>query len=354
MYLEGSDQHRGWFQSSLLVSCAINEHAPYERILTHGFTVDGKGQKMSKSIGNVVNPDEVAKKYGVEILRLWVGLSDYSSDLKISDNILKQVSEQYRKIRNTIRFLLANTSDLEELETSNFTNLDKWILAKATKTFKEVSTAFKEYDFSKGFNTLLNFLSADLSGVYLDICKDRLYCDDLEENRRRSAQSVMVIITRELLPLIAPTLTYTVDEVMEYAPDIIKNGKTDAFDLEYHGLEYNYEIEDEIFVKSREKFFEIIDALKKDKVIKSTLELTLETSSNEILSHDMHAIVDWYLVSEVGSIQSDECLAQFSVDDEVFKLVKSTKFKCPRCWKFNSSKEDDVCPRCRKVVDARF
>lgn len=353
MYLEGSDQHRGWFQSSLLVSCAINEHAPYKSILTHGFTVDGNGQKMSKSLGNVIAPKEVAKMYGVEILRLWVGLSDYSSDLKISDGILKQVSEQYRKIRNTIRFLLANTNDLKELETSNFTNLDKWILSKAAKTFKETSVAFKEYDFSKGFNTLLNFLSADLSGVYLDICKDRLYCDDVNESRRRSAQSAMVLITRELLPLIAPTLTYTVDEVMEYAPEIIKNGKKDVFDLEYSDLEYSFEIDDDIFIKSREKFFEIIDSLKKDKIIKSTLELSLETSSNEILSHDMDAIVDWYLVSEVKSIESDECLVQFSVDDEVFKLVKSSKFKCPRCWKFSADGDGEVCPRCKKVLDRK-
>uniref|UniRef100_UPI002623E87B isoleucine--tRNA ligase n=1 Tax=uncultured Campylobacter sp. TaxID=218934 RepID=UPI002623E87B len=152
MYLEGSDQHRGWFQSSLLLSCAINECAPYKSILTHGFTVDEKGQKMSKSVGNVVYPQEVAKSHGVEILRLWVAMSDYSTDLKISDNILKQVSEQYRKIRNTIRFLLASTSDLGEIETSNFTRLDRWILTRAANAFAGAEAAFRNYDFSKGFN----------------------------------------------------------------------------------------------------------------------------------------------------------------------------------------------------------
>ncbi|CZE47463.1 isoleucine--tRNA ligase [Campylobacter geochelonis] len=349
MYLEGSDQHRGWFQSSLLVSCAVNEQAPYKNILTHGFTVDEKGQKMSKSVGNVVAPSDVAKQYGVEILRLWVGLSDYSSDLKISDNILKQVSEQYRKIRNTIRFLLANVSDLKELE-GNFTVLDKWILNKATVAFNETSAAFKNYDFSKGFNILLNFLSADLSGIYLDVCKDRLYCDDLNSTRRRSAQSAMVLITRALLPLIAPTLTYTVDEVMDYAPNIVKNGKEDAFDLVYKGLEFEEIIEDEIFISSRDKFFEIIDSLKKDKIIKSTLELVLETSSNEILSHDMDEIVDWFMVSGVKSIESDEYLAEFKTMDEVFRLVKSDKFKCPRCWKYQANHEGEVCPRCAKVL----
>lgn len=354
MYLEGSDQHRGWFQSSLLVSCAANEKAPYKSILTHGFTVDNNGQKMSKSIGNVISPDEVAKKYGVEILRLWVGLSDYSSDLKISDSILKQVSEQYRKIRNTIRFLLANVSDLKEIETKNFTMLDKWILDKATKAFKEASLAFKKYDFSKGFNTLLNFLSADLSGAYLDICKDRLYCDDLNEPRRISAQSTMVLIARELLPLIAPTLTYTVDEIMDYAPEVIKNGKKDAFDLIYKGLEFEFDsdLNNEIFINAREKFFEIIDSLKKDKAIKSTLELVLETSSTEIMSADMGEIVDWFMVSGVGSISDSESLAEFRVDGELFRLVVSPKFKCPRCWKFDADLEGGVCPRCAKVLNA--
>ena len=354
MYLEGSDQHRGWFQSSLLLSCAINECAPYKSILTHGFTVDEKGQKMSKSVGNVVYPQEVAKSHGVEILRLWVAMSDYSTDLKISDNILKQVSEQYRKIRNTIRFLLASTSDLNEIETSNFTRLDRWILTRAANAFAGAEAAFKNYDFSKGFNALLNFLSADLSGIYLDICKDRLYCDAPDEPRRRSAQSAIALITRALLPLIAPTLTYTIDEAMQFAPSIIKEGKEDAFDLIYKPIEFDDFIEfDEILIKSREKFFELIDALKKDKIIKSTLELVLQTSSNEILSNDILGVADWFMVSDVDTLQSQEALAEFKINDEIFRLVKSSKHKCPRCWKFNAKEPDELCPRCAKVMHAR-
>nr|WP_315048652.1 isoleucine--tRNA ligase [uncultured Campylobacter sp.] len=354
MYLEGSDQHRGWFQSSLLLSCAINECAPYKSILTHGFTVDEKGQKMSKSVGNVVYPQEVAKSHGVEILRLWVAMSDYSTDLKISDNILKQVSEQYRKIRNTIRFLLASTSDLNEIETSNFTRLDRWILTRAANAFSSAEAAFRNYDFSKGFNALLNFLSADLSGIYLDICKDRLYCDAPDEPRRRSAQSAIALITRALLPLIAPTLTYTIDEAMEFAPSIIKEGKEDVFDLIYKPIEFDDFLEfDEILIKSREKFFELIDALKKDKIIKSTLELVLQTSSNEILSNDILGVADWFMVSDVDTLQSEEALAEFKINDEIFRLVKSSKHKCPRCWKFNAKEPDELCPRCAKVMHAR-
>lgn len=350
MYLEGSDQHRGWFQSSLLLSCAVNEVTPYKSVVTHGFTVDKNGEKMSKSKGNVVSPQEIAKEYGVEIMRLWVALSDYSGDLKIGKDILKQVSEQYRKIRNTIRFLLANVSDLKELKTDEFSELDKWILNKATKCFKECEVAFKNYDFSKAFSVLLNFLSADLSSVYLDVCKDRLYCDDLASVRRKTAQSVMVLITRALLPLLAPTLTYTIDEAMEYAPDIVKNGAKDAFDLEYSGFDYEFELDNEIAIKSREKFYEIVDSLKKDKIIKSTLELSLQTTSNEILSSDLAEFADWYMVSEIVSINDDDSIADFSVANETFRLVKAKKHKCPRCWKFNADNEDEPCQRCKEVL----
>ena len=350
MYLEGSDQHRGWFQSSLLLSCAAQGRAPYRSVLTHGFTVDENGQKMSKSKGNVVAPANVAKTYGVEILRLWVALSDYSSDLKISENILKQVSEQYRKIRNTIRFLLANVNDLEDIETSNFNILDRWILSRAKKTFDETEAAFRNYDFSKGFSLLMNFLSADLSGIYLDICKDRLYCDARDSDARRSAQSAMALITRVLLPLIAPTLTYTVDEAMDYAPGIIKNGSADAFDLEYAPLELEFNVDDELLVASREKFFELIDVLKKDKKIKSTLELVLQTSSNLILSEDINEISDWYMVSDVQSLDGSDSLAEFDVGNDKFKLVLSTRHKCPRCWKFTAKHDGETCPRCEKVL----
>lgn len=350
MYLEGSDQHRGWFQSSLLLSCAAQGRAPYRSVLTHGFTVDENGQKMSKSKGNVVAPADVAKTYGVEILRLWVALSDYSSDLKISENILKQVSEQYRKIRNTIRFLLANVNDLEDIETSNFNILDRWILSRAKKAFDEAETTFRNYDFSKGFSLLMNFLSADLSGIYLDICKDRLYCDAKDSDTRRSAQSAMALITRALLPLIAPTLTYTVDEAMDYAPEIIKNGAADAFDLEYAPLEFEFNVDDELLVASREKFFELIDVLKKDKKIKSTLELVLQTSSNLILSEDINEISDWYMVSDVQSLDGSDSLAEFDVGNDKFKLVLSTCHKCPRCWKFTAKHDGETCPRCEKVL----
>lgn len=353
IYLEGSDQHRGWFQSSLLLSCAINQKAPYKSILTHGFTVDKNGEKMSKSKGNVIAPDAVAKEFGVEILRLWVSLSDYSSDLKIGNDILKQVAEQYRKIRNTIRFLLANVSDLKELN-YEFGILDRWILAKASSCFDEVSSCFKNYEYSKGFNILLNFLSGDLSGIYLDICKDRLYCDSIDSTKRASSQTAMVIITKALLPLIAPTLTYTIDEVLEYAPKIIKGEANDVFDLVYEKIEFDSQIDDGLLKESKEKFNEIIDNLKKDKLIKSTLELEIQTNSDYILSLDSDEIADWYMVSKIGAFRiGSDILAEFVVGDSRFVISKSDKFKCPRCWKFAAISDDCLCDRCFGVMSAK-
>lgn len=357
MYLEGSDQHRGWFQSSLLLSCAINAHAPYKMVLTHGFTVDAKGEKMSKSKGNVVAPNKVAKEFGVEILRLWVALSDYSSDLKISNDILKQNAEQYRKIRNTIRFLLANINDLkgslDDAKKADFGLIDKWILNRASAVFAEVNECFKAYDFSKGFNALLNFLSSDLSGIYLDICKDRLYCDSMGSTRRHSAQCAMALIARSLLALIAPTLTYTVDEAMDAAPAAFKGDMKDAFDLVYYPLDFNYEIEDELLLSSREKLNEIVDALKKQKLIKSTLELKIITNSRRIIAmseQNGSDIEDWYMVSAVQGSGDGEILGEFECEEANFRILKSTAHKCPRCWKLASKAENALCARCNEVM----
>ncbi|RQD68345.1 isoleucine--tRNA ligase [Campylobacter hepaticus] len=347
MYLEGSDQHRGWFQSSLLIGVAINQMAPYESILTHGFTTDEKGQKMSKSKGNVIAPDYIAKTYGVEILRLWILLSDYSSDLKISDNILKQVGEQYRKIRNIIRFLLANVNDLKDLSIQEFSFIDKWILTRATKVFQATKEAFFVYEFAKGFSLLLNFLSADLSGIYLDISKDRLYCDGKNAQRRKSAQVAMTLITKELLNLLAPVLTYTVDEALEHVNVLIKDGIEDVFDLSLEkDFNYDFNIDDTLLMHAREKFFEQIDKLKKDKIIKSTLELNLQSTLNQISNEEL---ADWFMVSQIDN-ENEEVLAEFEVADERFKITKAKLCKCPRCWKLQSENDNELCLRCKEVL----
>jgi len=352
LYLEGSDQHRGWFQSSLLTTLASSEIAPYKAILTHGFTVDEKGEKMSKSKGNVVAPDKVMKQYGSEILRLWVAMSDYQSDLKISDNILKQNAELYRKIRNTLRFLLANVSDLEKIvEVEKMGELDKWILTKANDLFTDINTAFSSYEFSKGLNKLNNFLVVDLSGIYMDICKDRLYCDGKDDLHRTSSQSAMAIIAKKLITTLAPILTYTMDELLEYAPKIIKNDIKDVFDLDKFDLpSVTTTINTEILLKAKEKFSEAIDSLKKDKIIKNTLELVLYTNSKDILALDKVEIEDWFIVSGITSSTQKDAMISFEIDGAIFEAYKSENAKCPRCWKFNSVSEESLCVRCNDVM----
>lgn len=354
MYLEGSDQHRGWFQSSLLTTLASSEVAPYKSILTHGFTVDEKGEKMSKSKGNVVAPDKVLKEYGSEILRLWVAMSDYQSDLKISDNILKQNGELYRKIRNTARFLLANIDGIESLvEIEKLGELDKWILAKAKRVFDEIEASFKVYEFSKGLNKLNNFLVVDLSGIYLDVCKDRLYCDKKDDIHRTASQTAMAMITKKLIGTLACILTYTMDELLDFAPNIIKGEAKDIFDFTKFELpEIKSSISDEFFVEAKEKFSEIKDSLSKEKIIKSTLELEIVTNSTEFLSLDNVESSDWFLVSKVSNINSNEKeLGSFKIDNSEFKVFKASGHKCPRCWKYTSSKEDELCFRCNEVVN---
>jgi isoleucyl-tRNA synthetase len=352
MYLEGSDQHRGWFQSSLLTSLASNETAPYKAILTHGFTVDAKGEKMSKSKGNVVAPDKVLKQYGSEILRLWVAMSDYQSDLKISDGILKQMSEQYRKIRNTFRFLLANTNDLETiLDINSLESIDKWIVSKAKKVFDKVEQNFKEYDFSKGLSTISHFLTNELSGVYLSFIKDRMYCDAKTSNTRISAQSAIAIIAKSLLPLIAPVLTYTVDEILEHSPTCIKGEANDVFDLVYTSIpEVKSDIDEELMFSIRDSFFEIIDDLKKEKTIKDTLELGIQTTNKTLLTLNQNDASDWFIVSQVGNNLNGNEISNFQVNNETFKIIKLENEKCPRCWKMNVESGDVECKRCKEVI----
>ncbi len=354
MYLEGSDQHRGWFQSSLLTTLASSEVAPYKSILTHGFTMDEKGEKMSKSKGNVVDPAKVMKQYGSEILRLWVAMSDYQNDQKISDNILKQNAELYRKIRNTARFLLANINDLDEIiNVEEMGILDKWILNKAKRVFDEIDNAFKEYEFSKGLNRLNNFLVVDLSGIYLDVCKDRLYCDDKNDIHRRSSQSAMALITKKLISTLSCILTYTMDELLEYAPEFIKGNAKDIFDFEKQELPIvETTLNEEVLLKAKEKFSEAIDTLKKDKVIKSTLELQLITDSKDVLSLEQTEASDWFLVSSVseGTTSSEE-LVNFDLDNVKFIIAKANAAKCPRCWKYTSSDEETLCSRCESVMN---
>jgi isoleucyl-tRNA synthetase len=352
LYLEGSDQHRGWFQSSLLLSTAIHHKAPYKAVLTHGFTVDEKGEKMSKSKGNVVAPNDVVKKYGSEILRLWVAMSDYQSDLKISDNILKQNAEQYRKIRNSFRFLLANINDLDQIVSfDKFSELDRWIMQKAKKVLDSVVKSFENYDFQKGFSELNNFLTNELSGIYLDISKDTLYCEAKEGDKRRASQSAMALIAKSMLAVVAPVLTYTANEIITHAPKVVKGDAQDIFDFVYEPLpQIDAGFDDSFILKARDAFFETLDKLKKEKIVKASLELVVVT--NEDMVYARQSPKSWFMVSAVERSSDAEVLASFEVEGKTFDIVKSKLFKCPRCWNLEAEVENGLCPRCESVMNA--
>lgn len=354
IYLEGSDQHRGWFQSSLLLSCAINHKAPFKAIITHGFTIDDKSEKMSKSKGNVLAPSKIINENGSEILRLWVALSDYQNDVKISQNILKQVSENYLKIRNTIRFLLANTQGLDKLCFSNLSIIDEWVLHEAQNVFNEVDTLFSEYDFSKGFQVLNGFITATLSGIYLDICKDSLYCDSIKSTKRIAIQSVFGILANHILHLLAPFLTYTIDEALSYSSPVIKGSANNVFELEKFvmpKIDFCKQKQENVALclQIRSLFNEQVDVLKKEKLIKSSLELALTLPQKYANSADL--LTDFLMISECScGIKDIEPLFSFDIDGDKFNAYFASKEKCPRCWQFKADSSGCVCSRCAAVL----
>ena len=222
MYLEGSDQHRGWFQSSLLTSCAINERAPYKQVLTHGFTVDQNGHKMSKSLGNVIPPQKVVNSLGADILRLWIGSTDYSGEMTVSDEILNRSADSYRRIRNTMRFMLANMQgfdpDKDLVKNEEMILLDRWIVSKTLDLQKNIITEYDNYNFHFVMKSILNFCTNDLGGFYLDIIKDRQYTTQADSLARRSAQSALFHISHAMVRWLAPILSFTAEEIWQFLP----------------------------------------------------------------------------------------------------------------------------------------
>ena len=356
IYLEGSDQHRGWFQSSLLLSCAITKKAPFRAILTHGFTFDKNGEKMSKSKGNVIAPSEIIKIQGSEILRLWVALSHYQSDQNIGDEILKQVGEQYRKIRNTIRFLLANAAlDTKDMVGKDeLGEIDRWILSECDRVFDEAYSYFDEYEFARALGVVMNFLTNELSGIYLDLCKDILYCDSATSLRRRSIQSAMVMILKRLLHFIAPVLTYTADEAFKHASSAVKGDCKDIFDMPKIMCKESYNLHTHtdfaLLLRIREKFGEAIDSLKKQKILKSSLEVLLQ------VPRDIALLERWLIISATQrEVKNGEELARFVLDNEEFVMYRAQKERCDRCWQFvvdtqSPQANQSLCVRCAEVL----
>jgi len=346
MYLEGSDQHRGWFHSSLLESCGTRGRAPYNSILTHGFVVDGKGLKMSKSTGNVIAPEDVLKKYGADILRTWVAASDYSEDLKLDHSILEQHAESYRKIRNTFRFLLGNLKDKKNNFNLNSKDVDKWpelerfILHKVFLLNKNFEKYFKEYNFHKLYKELANFCSLELSAFYFDIRKDTLYCDTKTSTKRQACINLLGLILDMLLRWFAPILSFTTEEIFQ----IINQDKNSSIHLQaFPKIPISWKNE-ELF-KKWEKF----------KIIRKVVNAAMEVKrSNKDIGSSLEADVQVYLSEDYLKIVKDfdlpECFITSKAEakkmikeDKLFKLdeVENVKVsvkraegkKCPRCWK---------------------
>ena len=351
MYLEGSDQHRGWFHSSLLHSCGTRGRAPYESILCHGFVVDGKGQKMSKSLGNVISPDDVIKKYGADILRLWVVASDYSDDLKIDDSILEQHSQSYRKIRNTFRFLLGNLNDTANLDVEvnkqDLEEIEKYILHKVSSLDKAFSGLNTKYELHKIYVDLLNFCTVDLSAFYFDIRKDILYCDDLNTKKRINCIAVLSIILKFLLKWFSPILVFTCEEIYQ----IIKknNSKESIFLCDFPKFPeqwFNEKINEKwIFLKIlRSEINNYIEQKRNEKIIGSGLECSVHISLDNKYNTHLSDIdlAELFICSEVTidnkEKKFEEIKSEGSIDTLKVIVEKAEGSKCTHCWKVLKNK----------------
>ena len=351
MYLEGSDQHRGWFHSSLLHSCGTRGRAPYESILCHGFVVDGKGQKMSKSLGNVISPDDVIKKYGADILRLWVVASDYSDDLKIDDSILEQHSQSYRKIRNTFRFLLGNLNDTANLDVEvneqDLEEIEKYILHKVSSLDKAFSGLNTKYELHKIYVDLLNFCTVDLSAFYFDIRKDILYCDDLNTKKRINCIKVLSIILKFLLKWFSPILVFTCEEIYQ----IIKknNSKESIFLCDFPKFPeqwFNEKINEKwIFLKTlRSEINNYIEQKRNEKIIGSGLECSVHISLDNKYNTHLSDIdlAELFICSEVTIDNKEkkfqEIKSEGSIDTLKVIVEKAEGSKCTHCWKVLKNK----------------
>ena len=351
MYLEGSDQHRGWFHSSLLHSCGTRGRAPYESILCHGFVVDGKGQKMSKSLGNVISPDDVIKKYGADILRLWVVASDYSDDLKIDDSILEQHSQSYRKIRNTFRFLLGNLNDTANLDVEvndqELEEIEKYILHKVSSLDKAFSGLNTKYELHKIYVDLLNFCTVDLSAFYFDIRKDILYCDDLNTKKRINCIKVLSIILKFLLKWFSPILVFTCEEIYQ----IIKknNSKESIFLCDFPKFPeqwFNEKINEKwIFLKTlRSEINNYIEQKRNEKIIGSGLECSVHISlDNKYNTHLSDVdLAELFICSEVTinnkEKKFEEIKSEGSINTLKVIVEKAEGSKCTHCWKVLKNK----------------
>ena len=376
LYLEGGDQYRGWFQSSMLTSIAVNGIAPYRRIITNGWTVDGEGYAMHKSVGNVVAPEEIIREYGADILRLWVASTDYRTDVRMSREIAKQLSDIYLKIRNTARFILGNLNDYDPDAPVTFEDmpeLDRWALARLNKLVESVRSSYERYEYHTIYHAIHNFCTVDMSNFYLDIIKDRLYCDKAHSVSRRCAQTTVYTILDALVRMLTPVLAFTAEEIWALMPH--HNG------VEKQSVLYNPMPEQnagytlspeqtamwESILNLRSDVYKALEIARINKVIGKSLEAEVTLYFNDTASADFKKIAEMdyralFIVSDVHiKFGSDEAFnkADIHLGSEFpgvsVNVTASKKPKCVRCWKHDrdvgiSDKHPELCPRCVDVV----
>lgn len=371
LYLEGSDQHRGWFHSSLLTSVAVNGHAPYKAVLTHGFTMDGEGRKMSKSVGNVVAPQDVINKYGADVMRLWISSVDYQGDVRLSDKIVKSMSDVYRKIRNTFRYLLGNLSDFDPKTDSvayaDMEELDRWALLRMEQVKETVLKAYDDYEFHVMYHAVHNFCTVDLSAIYLDILKDRLYTEKADSKLRRSAQTAMYEILTTLVRLVAPVLCFTSEEVWQALPNKEeREWSVHMSDMPKVNEAYLDKELDEKWKKRlavRSVAMKALEEARQAKVIGHPLDAEVTVYADgeayDIVKAMEKELADFLLVSQTHIVSGTATAPENAASNEEGTVKASvavcTLAKCERCWKRSADVDADpkhpgVCARCAHVL----
>ncbi|GAB2702734.1 isoleucine--tRNA ligase [Paenibacillus thermoaerophilus] len=368
LYLEGSDQYRGWFNSSLITGVAVKGRAPYEGILSHGFTLDGEGRKMSKSLGNTVDPNQVCNKLGADILRLWVASTDYQADQRISDAILTQISEVYRKIRNTLRYLLSNLNDFnpetDAVPRESMGELDRFALARLNRMTDRVLKAYDRYEFHTVYQAVHHFCAVEMSAFYLDIVKDRLYCSTPTDPARRACQTVLYEALLAITKLIAPIIPHTADEVWRHTPAVQLPSVHLAEFPQADQSAYDETLEKKWsrFLEVRDEIMKALEGARKDKRINSNLgakvELFPESAETFELLNGMDRLDQLLIVSQVALVSPGAAAVPedaVKLDGIAVRVTPAEGGKCERCWVVlpevgKHGHHEDVCPRCAEVL----
>ncbi len=362
LYLEGTDQHRGWFHSSLLCAIGARDHAPYKGVLTHGFVVDGNGRKMSKSLGNVIVPQDLEKRYGADILRLWVAAEDYTDDVRLSEQHMQQLSEAYRRIRNTMRFLLGNLHDFDpdkdRQPLSGMSEMDKFMLHRLAELSARVSKAFEEFSFHVVYHSLHNFCSVDLSGFYMDICKDTLYTAGKNSTRRRAVQTVLYELLHTMLRMLAPILSFTTEEVWQYlpgqkAPSVHMTGFAKA-----PASWLNPELAQkwQKLLTIRGEVNKALDLARKEKMVGNSLDAKLCVAAKgelrDFIAANLDKLAAICMVSQIELVAELPNPTWAGQELELSLAITLCGWsKCPRCWKRREEAgSDQLCLDCRQAV----